>query len=747
MAEKNYLLGKGEKLTTNVEVPSGGGDKNPPYTFGQAKQRIAKKLSSVQEKIKNIPDDACPNQEIVAIITMHPRYISKSDFPEGLMKKLGIRSVGSRSMEIKPENWGIEKHPSKALTEQIFVAGKKESFKKWSEEITNWSEKADSTYADLIKIEDVTTFLPEDKIISIPESEKVFVEVVVHNSGRSSTAIMDSFFKYAEQNNADVMKSRIRNVKGLSFIPVRCFKKDVDRIAAFSFVRVVRGMPSIRPIKPTLVRGSVASSYELPTIEALHEDVVVAVFDGGLPNSVDLSRWVTLYNPPGIGAPDPDMVQHGLAVTSALLFGHLSVSEEIPRPFFKVDHYRVLDVNSNDPSADTEYLDILDRILKVFDEKKYDYVNLSLGPQMAVRDQEVTAWTAALDERLSEKDIFVAVAAGNDGRMDDELGLNRVQPPSDGVNVFSVGACGSNNSSWAKADYSCVGPGRRPGFVKPDGVAFGGSSTEPFHVLEASAVTNLVGMAGTSFATPLALRTATAVGCFIGKSELTPRALRALMIHKANAKKFKRKEVGWGRFETDIESLMTTTDDEILVIYQGLLPVGEHLRANVPFVDNVLVGDVFLTATLVISPEVDPEYPGAYTRSGLEVAFRPHSSKYKITKEGKSAAHPTTKPFFSNANLFGKSEAELRKDGHKWEPCLKHSLKLKAKSIHEPCFDIYYHHREGNAAGSTDARPIPYALVISIKAPSVPTLYNKTVSAYSHVLVPLKPRIEIPIRV
>ena len=39
MARKNnFLLGFGERLTAKVEVPSGGGDKNPPYAFSTARR-------------------------------------------------------------------------------------------------------------------------------------------------------------------------------------------------------------------------------------------------------------------------------------------------------------------------------------------------------------------------------------------------------------------------------------------------------------------------------------------------------------------------------------------------------------------------------------------------------------------------------------------------------------------------------------------------------------------------------------
>jgi hypothetical protein len=192
--------------------------------------------------------------------------------------------------------------------------------------------------------------------------------------------------------------------------------------------------------------------------------------------------------------------------------------------------------------------------------------------------------------------------------------------------------------------------------------------------------------------------------------------------------------------------LITCDDDEILVVFQDELPVREHLRAQVPMPSTPLAGMVTVSATLVIAPEVDPNYPGAYTRSGLEVSFRPHVDKYTKYPDGSSSKHPKTVPFMSASNLYGAPEYETRDDGHKWEPCLRSSLSFQSRSLKEPCFDIYYHHREEAAAPETQS-PIPFALVVGVKAPKVKDLYHQVVRSYAGVLVPLKPQLRIPARI
>lgn len=473
-----------------------------------------------------------------------------------------------------------------------------------------------------------------------------------------------------------------------------------------------------------------------PTVKAV-------IFDGGLPNlsRAALSRWVRYIEPAGIGPAVPLLEEHGLAVTSALLFGNVSVGEALETPLASVDHVRVLDTETGS-SGDVMCLDVLERILKHLDgNPTYEFVNISLGPRLPIEDDDVTEWTAALDERFAAGRAVATIATGNDGDADAALNLNRLQPPSDGVNVLSVGAASASGATWKRSAYSCIGPGRSPGYVKPDGIAFGGEPSEPFNVLDPSLA--IAGVQGTSVASPFTLRACTSVKVQLG-TNLSPLAIRALMVHRADPGVHGRNEVGWGRFESDLERLITCDDDESLVVYQGSLPVGEHLRAPLPMPDFALKGMASITATLVIAPEVDPEYPGAYTRSGLEVAFRPHADKFTEHPDGDQSRHPKTRSFFSAANLYGTEEAGLRESSYKWEPCLRHVQRLRTSSLKEPCFDIYYHHRQSGRAADLP-QPIPYALILSLKSANNPDLYNGTVRAYTNILLPLRPQVRITV--
>lgn len=163
-----------------------------------------------------------------------------------------------------------------------------------------------------------------------------------------------------------------------------------------------------------------------------------------------------------------------------------------------------------------------------------------------------------------------------------------------------------------------------------------------------------------------------------------------------------------------------------------------------PLPDGLIKGKISISATLLIAPEVDPEHPGAYTRSGLEIAFRPNSKRFRIDKKnGKQPKHAKTRPSFTPKNMY-RAELQVREEG-KWEPCRKYSDRLLPTSFDQPAFDIYYHHRE-SARRANDPRPIPYAFIIGIHAPKTRDFYARLVRTYSHILVPLRPSIQIQLR-
>ena len=140
--QNNFLIGQGERLAHQVDVPTGGSPKGLPYDFGAQQGRLTGMLSQAYDYIRALPQEACPNERAIAVVTMHPRFIAKSDFPEALLRVVGLRAVGSRSVQVVPEKWGTNRHPEEASTDALFVAGTRTSFAQWAGTIQNWSENS-----------------------------------------------------------------------------------------------------------------------------------------------------------------------------------------------------------------------------------------------------------------------------------------------------------------------------------------------------------------------------------------------------------------------------------------------------------------------------------------------------------------------------------------------------------------------------------------------------------------------------
>ena len=120
-----------------------------------------------------------------------------------------------------------------------------------------------------------------------------------------------------------------------------------------------------------------------------------------------------------------------------MLFGSIDEAQA-QRPLCGIDHHRVLDANSyTDPF---ELYEVLERVKSVLSQGNYEFFNLSLGPALAIDDDDVHAWTAVLDEHLSDGRSLATIAAGNTGAepQDPVLQNWRIQVPSDCVNGLTV---------------------------------------------------------------------------------------------------------------------------------------------------------------------------------------------------------------------------------------------------------------------------------------------------------------------
>ena len=579
MVEQRFLLGYGERLTGPVSAPHGGPPPGPAYEFEEAIQRLAPQVVQMSGELDALPDQACPDNEAVAIVTLHPQSLAKSYHPKKLLEQYNLRQVGSRPVIVTPEKWTRQGAPEPSHSTELYVAGDRSSFDRW---VLDFTAAPVRIHEAIQRVEGVRAPDTADRLRKLDRAEEtdggLLVELVLH-AGATDTYIVDAFAEYASELGVDAKFKRRLFAGGLCFVPAEATEAQLTSLALFSFLRVARPLSRLRGV-PSIERATRMPGLPpvaLPASEVVDSDIRVAIFDGGIPDGSLLGPWVNGIELPGIGAAAPQLLEHGHNVSSAALFGSLTPGEPASKPFARLDHYRVLDVDAGQDPFDL--YDVLQRINVVLSEKKYDFANVSIGPYMSVEDEDVHPWTALLDAHLASGQILMTIAAGNNGEAVDEVD-RRIQVPADCVNGFALGAADSAKSGWKRANYSAIGPGRAPGFVKPDVLEFGGSNTEPFIVVDRVAKDGVAFTAGTSFAAPSTLRRAIALRAHFGE-RLTPLGIKALLIHSAEGVGHHRADAGWGRVPPNLQDVMICDDGQVRVIYQGTLTPAQYLRAQI----------------------------------------------------------------------------------------------------------------------------------------------------------------------
>lgn len=735
MNPDNFLLGYGERLTSPIAPPPSMMNKRAPYTFDEAVARLAPELTATAIKLADLPTAARPGGKTVAAVTLHPSYTAKSYYPSSLFDVLELEAIGSKETKIKPEKWTRKGEPETVRSTTIFVKGDLDAFTYLSQRVQELDPNS-AAGKDVVKIEEIKSISDVERVKSIQETDNdMELEVVLHIGGMNDNSyILNGFKDYAEGLNLTVDLDKRLQSDGICFLPMKASGIKARELAKFSFLRAVRKMPHMRPI----IRSTPGLSFEtlLPEGTPVDPGLRVAVFDGGIPEGTVIEPWVRRHEVDGIGEPTDDNLRHGTAVTGALLLGPLQSGVMPQLPYSYVDHYRVLDNGRDD-----DELTVINRIKNVLEATNYSYVNLSLGPEMPIEDDDINPWTTILDKLFLQKNILATIATGNWGEQDEASGNARVQPPSDAVNGLAVGAADRTASEWARASYSCYGPGRAPGIIKPDVLSFGGSSHEPFHLIDSTNQNITCQAVGTSFASPLALRTALGIRAYFGEV-LSPIALKALLIHSAKCSDaHERRHCGWGRIPLDFSDIVATTGDSVRVVYQGSLSPAEWVNVPIPMPPDQLTGMVTVSASLCYFADTNPEDPVNYTKAGMEIRFRPHSQK---RKNGSEQVYSDSKSFFQKrqVDLY---DDELNYNAHFWETTLTASKKMRATSLHEPVFNLHYNARDGGGRAGESALPLNYAMVITITAPRHADLYAATSSRYRTQLEALQPVIQIPV--
>jgi len=739
----NLLIGQGERLFQDGEWKGSSRRKPDAYTFDHQRSFLSPVLDVLAESARSQERRLAPRGEVAAKITIHPEFLAKSYFPASLLRNTGLRLIGSRATEVTPRKMVRGKPPKELPTAVLIVAGNAENYTRASNLLAA-DDTSQIVQESFNRLERIEPFQPQDRKRGLDLANfDGWAEVVLHAS-LSDQDIRRAFFDLARDLGGEFDRDRARTIGGLTFLPVHiqvgAAKEFVQVVEEFTHLRAIRNMPVISedPLNSDPSRA-LAFAPPLPQLPAIDPDIRSVIFDGGF--TPGLLPWVNASDAPGVPATASNL-PHGHAVTSAFLFGAIDENQqEIKPPFCNVDHVRVLPSTA----TDMHVADVIDRIVGTLQSARdtgnsYSLANLSLGPRMPIVDDDPHEWTVRLDDFLSLGDLFLTVAVGNDGANGQDLG--RIQPPADAVNAFAVGASDGHHDKAARAPYSCLGPGRSPGLVKPDASAFGGAQSNPMRLVDPA--TGMIKLhAGTSYAAPLALRLAAGVKSSIDQ-KIEPIMLHSLLVSRAqfNPYRHDQTEVGWGVLPASIEEILYSPEDEVVVMYQGMIAKGQPLRAAVPLPQGLpFEGKAQIAATFAYRAPIDPAHPVNYTRAGLEVRFQ---------ADGENSV-----PFFSKTNFD--AEQTLRGDALKWETCRHRKKNIDIDTLTNPSFVIRYQGRE-EGAPDDDARrdadgnllpvdqqssALPFALIVRIKVPGVTDLSTRVLQQFRVLSeIPLKIQIQ-----
>jgi hypothetical protein len=769
------ILGKGERLAFPVDAVGGGGDAWHPRSLEGAFAALTPQVRQVAEQVAALPD-RLRGPHVIIEAKLLPNYLAGSHYPQNLLDYVQLYPVGSRQSRgtyVTRKRAPRENEPTKTY----LLAGDDAAVRRLATVIAAGPGNApkgvweDIREFDLLQLplrDTVVRGMPEDAA----DGELVTWEAVINGIGTSPSEraryteeVVEKFIQHVESLRGEVDRSFIRSVDGLTFLPVALTTSDVSEAAAFNALRAIRPMPRMRDLEVMFRSATVAP--ETPMLAAAEPPVLkprtserIAVFDGGVDlNDPALAPYVTLHSLTTEQV--ARAIRHGTMVTSAILYGYAAVDADgAQSPVALVDHYQVIPPPKAVGVVDTEFYWVLDQIVKYSVGHDHRIVNLSLGPPRCMEeDAEPHAWTATLDEIAKQYGILFVCAVGNNGAFE----RNRIRVPADMANGLAVGACRSRDAAARvqRADYSALGPGRAGQRVAPLGVAFGGSLADSTPFRARGPGGRPENDEGTSFATPLVSHGIADLRAMLDSPR--PDTLRAFAAHFVQgrpARGHDARHIGYGRLRETYADVWDCGPNAITVLYDVEMRKGELLALPLPMPGGIRPdAEVRIVFTVCYSSEVQAQHASDYTRSGLDITFRPHDQMFTAydastkplkrigtfhverdqdalaeiakTRPIKMSAHPLAKSGWRRSRWEGD-----QRDAGKWDTLVRADWPFAARELRGARVDLEYHARDGVRLMGPDAPVLPVTVLITVEGPTDVPLYD-LVQPQLQSLVPL----------
>ena len=187
---------------------------------------LARSVSEIDE----LPADACPQDQAILSLTLHPEYVAKSYFPKTLLDEIGVTVSGSRPKKLIPEKLSSNHEPYEIVTTELFALASRSAIRNWSEGFPNWNN-SNRCAKDLIAIEEIATPKPLEKIKSgFSDAGMHSLEVVLYASEiQARNRILKEFQKFLEVRSIPNEIGRRFFAKGLCFLEIEPRWKQLNK--------------------------------------------------------------------------------------------------------------------------------------------------------------------------------------------------------------------------------------------------------------------------------------------------------------------------------------------------------------------------------------------------------------------------------------------------------------------------------------------------------------------------------------
>ena len=751
--KRRPILYNGEVYSKPITKKPGFGDKSVPYTYEDAKENLLNDISSTKSMISKLSDSQRMPNEIILSVVVHPEFTAKSYYPASLFdnngtEKFGIQEIGSRVW--KPKSGGSK------TSKMYFIRTTEGSLEKLESRLNSRQSSLTKGFVeDVRKISSLGLLDSDDQILGMSgDWTEGKLEAVLHPFAIDSKNSLTLFLEKISANGVDKKSIKYKRYhSGVIFVSFDGNRETLRSIAGYNPLRTIHPL-KVREL-PSVGRAFSATNGPKAPLFTKKSPIVVGVIDGGADISNPFLKNYIESEFPVKGNPIPSYVNHGTQVSGVVLYGALNKyknTDIMVEPAISVKSFGVLSSDTNDP----DLYDAIDAIEDLVPKNRHISVyNLSLGPCGPILDDNISRFTYSCDLLSYEYGVLFCVAVGNDGEV---VGYDRIQSPSDSVNCLAVGAYTKSGDKEIRAPYSCIGPGREGGKMKPDVSAFGGCDNYPIHLIgEADAMKVL--SAGTSFSSPIV---ASVAGRLIGESNGNINALiaKSLIIHSTTEKsKFHTNELGHGIITEDVDKIVNCVDKSYTVIYQGQLDTGKYVEFAIPWDEKIDQGSTSFKWTLAILSDVDQLSSDDYTSSTIEVTFFANKNKYSFKNKnsilipGESTLKKSeivdidlnpdraellislgwkkdNFPVTDSPKKQFVNESDLRND-LKWDTLDTRLLSKQSSGLRNPSFHV---HAIGRGSRLEDLK-VKFALVLTVTSPKAEIdLYSSILSKFPALL-------------